>query len=682
MSIDHLADEDISLKILEVLQKLPQFNQQIIGRLWMLVQHILACSKYNKMTEKSISIVVAPLLFKPAIENVIAHTQLFSLLVTCLLTPEQLRITCNVLPKTMNYVLYRGPGKLSESDWTLIMTRAEVESYSKGAQILPDVTIQQKLYQLSSGAISLFKDGELVCTIREGQLIPKMAVLEKEGMIAIATRASSVVKLSVPFLTGLFETDRSLYFRFFWEQARACASHLASLPFIMTEKEEGSSTRTTKIEIHLNTGGSHWMEFPVDITVAKMHEMLIQTFPKLKRARLVETSEGEQPLALQLEWTVQELLVRAKYASDYKILFVSEESPKDRKHSRKENLEDALVIGQYECKRKKFGTLLVMQRYLLHTSKLFGMNSKLTLNYHDILSCTQRGKSVMITANLGKIHEFVFSSENEALEVRQLLKSLSQGTLFSPRARKQSSDGYVPTDWAIMLKPYKILQPVLIELKSGDVVSVVGRSSDLLSAIYRGQRVQIPIDYVEDLPCEDQCTLLSPEASNDPILYRGVLQTLNNSNWASILANGTILRYSEGETIIAPNSKLQRIFQVVSGTCLLRTVLSDKESSALSACERWRGSISESPSHLPFSTLTLKTLREGETFGEIGLLLGESSSASVEASSPETIVFVMEAARLDALFSENPKIGGRFASYLNTILDRRIQFETQTRMVV
>jgi len=69
----------------------------------------------------------------------------------------------------------------------------------------------------------------------------------------------------------------------------------------------------------------------------------------------------------------------------------------------------------------------------------------------------------------------------------------------------------------------------------------------------------------------------------------------------------------------------------------------------------------------------LNTLRENDTFGEIGFCLGGGATANVVASSKQVVIYVIEKTFLDSLFEEDVVLGAKFYKYLCTSLERSLQ---------
>ena len=71
--------------------------------------------------------------------------------------------------------------------------------------------------------------------------------------------------------------------------------------------------------------------------------------------------------------------------------------------------------------------------------------------------------------------------------------------------------------------------------------------------------------------------------------------------------------------------------------------------------------------------ITIATIREGDIFGEMGLIEGLPASASVMCDSVECKVFFIEAAALDSLLQSVPGMAARFYRSLSAILAHRVR---------
>lgn len=648
--------------------------------------HILSAKSRNKMTEQNLAIVTAPLLFRPSMDDMLVHIKLFGDLLEKLIIHN--RVISYSLPHVNTFCLYNGPGKLNDQDWSILMTNSDIEEYSTGDSIVPDDGRNTKLYFLASGIVTIEKNRKPVSTVYSGEYIREMSVIGAgRSNAVIAKQPCKVIKLSKSFLIGLFESNHSIFYRFFWEQAKAVALRLKNLPLISAEldfdKKTPSGDESTKLEIHLPDGSSRWMGFSLKSTVHDITKELEKYYPKYsKKAYLTETSHGRENVRLKPVWTVQELLIRAKYACDYKIMYMSDEPIKRGTPILSEG--ESIVINQFSCKRKKkLGTFFILQSSILHVTKLFGLHSKITIFFSDIIKTRQDGVNLVIDIP-GKSASFVFLSEDDCSDARRLISSLSQSMMLSPRDRKTSIE-FVDQQWGLVLKRYKVLKPVLLVLKPGDLITILKTSPGEVHGLFKDHPIVIPNDFIEILSDGmNTSPLMISETMEEDIFYPGLEQLPSKNNWATLLLRGQMLKFKKGETIVPQGSRIQRIFQIVTGFCRVQQCLSNAECEKLSKeSKRWKESIFKEEG-TEFSNLIVKTIGKGESFGEVSLFTGEGSIAEVVADGngdegDETTVFMIEAGNLAKLFEENPKIGARFSKYIHGTLLRRIDYELKNR---
>lgn len=69
----------------------------------------------------------------------------------------------------------------------------------------------------------------------------------------------------------------------------------------------------------------------------------------------------------------------------------------------------------------------------------------------------------------------------------------------------------------------------------------------------------------------------------------------------------------------------------------------------------------------------LGVMETGEIFGEIGLLQGLKTTASVIADDDEVEIYVVEGSILRILFFRIPALTGRWFKYLTFVLSRRLK---------
>lgn len=668
------------------------------------------------MSEKNLAIIATPLFFAAdplMIQNLQIYTKLMKKLV------KYSYLLSKFLPSHTNYVLFPGPDKISDHDWSILMTNSSIEEFTKGEQIHFTDDRMEKIYYVANGVIGILKNNKTLTMHFSGEYIcdlPSLSISES----VYAFEQSKIIKLSVPFLIGLFQSNQKLFYSFYWHQTKLLAKRLKELPLLNENKEPFTTStsiqsETTKIEIFFPDHTSRWLDFSSQSTVYQMLQELRKSYPKYgKRSTyLVETSHGRDICKLQNEWTVEELLIRAKYACDYKIMYMNDnlnqsgakklsarlassrsgDSSSITHSSTISFCEDTIIIQQFPCKRrKKHGTLYILQNGILHVAKLFGLNSKKMIFFNSISNIVKT-KNVLTFSlkEMNKKSNFYFDNEIQCVDALRIIHSLSDIKLHSPIRRVSNSLEFSGQQLGIVLKRHKILKPALIDLKPGDIIKITpygdNNYKDEICGEFKDIPISIPSDNIELLPLEVNSPLLIVEELKEDVSYFGLEQLPSKNDWATLLLHGKRVQFNKGDVIVPEGSTLQSLYQIESGYCSVYTTVPKNEGDDLSKkSERWKLNLNSinSKKSIPYTQLKLQTLSKGETFGDIGLFTHEGAIASVVADggmngSDITTVFLIEAPTLSALFDKNPKIGARFAKYMHGILKKRIQFEVSNR---
>ena len=500
--------------------------------------------------------------------------------------------------------------------------------------------------------------------------------------------------------------NHNLFFKFNWSQAVIVATRFINLPYFFHQNdtnEDGNpifsvsgtaGADQAKLEIFLPNGSSRWMDFSLDCTVDKINQTFCAIFPTFgSGAHLLESSHGRSITKLKPNWTVQDLLIRSKYATEYQITFVPEENiePLTSSSFYKLHRLNSIIINQFQCKRNnKYGTLFVLQTHILHVAKLFGLSSRSQIAYSDVASISlDKAKMTIESKQPAKINVYKFKNAAICESTTQLIQSLLDNKLESVVRSNSNKEKTQSEPWAVIVKNYRVLQPSIIDIQVGDIILIVSLKprGELFPCSFKGTQVMIPKDYFEVLPNN-----FSSKSSVHSLLqkagYKNIIEMPSQTDWTSLFLGGKLLKFHHGETIVLQGTKLQRIYQIISGYCSVETTIPKTESEKLmNSSKRWQESLIQTPAPYFYDRIQIRTLSPGETFGEVGLLLGTGATASVIAKgNPDepdvtcTSVFMIEVNHLQNIFESNPSVASRFARYILTVIERRIRYETENRV--
>jgi len=151
---------------------------------------------------------------------------------------------------------------------------------------------------------------------------------------------------------------------------------------------------------------------------------------------------------------------------------------------------------------------------------------------------------------------------------------------------------------------------------------------------------------VQTKPRSDSLNLKKREISIEKPDKRG-RDLPTKEDWTLILKGAKLCNYEANEVIIHEKQNLQRIHQIVSGSCRLEINKNGKKE------------------------ILLATMKENEIFGELSFLEETETSVSVIAKE-KTSVFVIDGVSIRVLSELKPGLGGRFYKYLATIIESRL----------
>merc|ERR1712137_742299 len=136
---------------------------------------------------------------------------------------------------------------------------------------------------------------------------------------------------------------------------------------------------------------------------------------------------------------------------------------------------------------------------------------------------------------------------------------------------------------------------------------------------------------------------------------------LTVEDWNLILRGAKRLVLRKDAVIVPENSDMQRIFQLVRGTCRIQMSTTDPETNET-------------------KEFVVGTITPTEIFGEVSFVQRKGASTSVVASD-EVEMCVIEGYYVKRLLSMRPELAGRFLHYICTVLQRRVnqgdRFEDQ-----
>jgi len=127
-------------------------------------------------------------------------------------------------------------------------------------------------------------------------------------------------------------------------------------------------------------------------------------------------------------------------------------------------------------------------------------------------------------------------------------------------------------------------------------------------------------------------------------------------DWNMILKGSKAVAFKEGEVIVHEGEKIQKVFQIMQGTCVVQRKVSGTD-----------------------TVLTLSRMGTHDFFGEISFLLGEGASGSVVAAEGGAEVVALGGDFMTILLSAKPQLASKFFKYLAVLLQRRLRsFQDRT----
>eukprot|EP01095_Lingulamoeba_sp_RSL-Kostka_P013304 TRINITY_DN5482_c0_g2_i2.p1 TRINITY_DN5482_c0_g2~~TRINITY_DN5482_c0_g2_i2.p1 ORF type:complete len:261 (-),score=93.49 TRINITY_DN5482_c0_g2_i2:232-951(-) len=175
---------------------------------------------------------------------------------------------------------------------------------------------------------------------------------------------------------------------------------------------------------------------------------------------------------------------------------------------------------------------------------------------------------------------------------------------------------------------------LMLQFGAGDVMEIIDQSNDL------EWKVKLNDNY--GLVNPETVSIVNEGGNNCLLKHMPTKQ-----HWKLILQEGRVIQYEPDTLILRKGSNLQRIYQILSGTCRI-TVVDNTE-----------------------TEVVVSHLSAGDIFGEMSFIAGKGASANVIADG-DVEVYLIEATHLEGLFQKNKYIAGCFYKYLSSILVKRI----------
>eukprot|EP01094_Clydonella_sp_ATCC50884_P013586 TRINITY_DN2386_c0_g2_i1.p1 TRINITY_DN2386_c0_g2~~TRINITY_DN2386_c0_g2_i1.p1 ORF type:complete len:710 (+),score=205.48 TRINITY_DN2386_c0_g2_i1:971-3100(+) len=280
--------------------------------------------------------------------------------------------------------------------------------------------------------------------------------------------------------------------------------------------------------------------------------------------------------------------------------------PSSKKMMRRKSKMSA-SIKVFPCKLQRSGQLSVNQHELVFHSKILGREQAVVLAYRNVEEVVEVGpkKLRVLMKDQPKSKDFTFKNQEERDSAHQIISTIL--------------DKYGSTD-------------------------PVGLRDSRVSSIEMGP---LQLAGVPSSSTTSPRSLPSLSPRTDPSSPRELCSDdLTDAHWDLILMGGREIHYSPGEVILSEADELQRIYQIVNGSCVVRKK------------GFWD---------------VLSNMNAGDTFGEMSFLMGGGATASVLADT-EVTVFLLEAEYFKRLFNEHPDISGRWFKYLATVLMQRFKY--------
>lgn len=553
-----------------------------------------------------------------------------------------------------------GEAGLSNREWELLMTNASKVQYQHNQIVFEEGITNSNLFRIIEGGVRFEKEGAdgpiVVARVGEGQVFGEMSFLGKNATSATAvadSQSNSPVVLSVietSFIDELFESEHELAATFYKHLAIMVATRLKSTVASATKNPppspslspSSSLSRTSTAvpeqnlealtprsrAMHRSPSSPLVMPTPASpqprpsrptVSPSPSPPSLAPPVSRFTRSpsanslsplSRISLHHGQRRSSEQLTDTLASSTLNLSPDSPDVASTAAADTPAgktrliDLKFERRfKDLSDKVVIKVYVCKFGVTGELYITKNYLCFYGKMLGMEKKKIIPW-------------ALVTNLDK-------TKHLTVEKTKATKKTTKKFLFKTAADLDEAFGIISLIWKNQSKSQ-------IEWE-GEIETETDRytlSSNLHSpSLRRPSAISKIMTLAVDIPG---------------------LPT--KEDWNIIMKGSKPVSYGKGEVIIHEGDKLQKVFQISRGECVVQRKVDGTD-----------------------SVLILSKMNTHDFFGEISFLLKEGASGSVVAGEGGTEVVALGGDFVNILLSAKPLLASRFYKYLAVLLQRRLR---------
>eukprot|EP01124_Arcella_intermedia_P009174 TRINITY_DN15952_c0_g1_i1.p1 TRINITY_DN15952_c0_g1~~TRINITY_DN15952_c0_g1_i1.p1 ORF type:complete len:1775 (-),score=412.71 TRINITY_DN15952_c0_g1_i1:1327-5910(-) len=346
---------------------------------------------------------------------------------------------------------------MTDRDWRVILTGAQLLTFSPGSVILKAGEVNRHLYKVKSGVLNVQKTVEqstiVVGSIKEGDTFGEISMVlrSEKGTITVDIVAATeveVYQIDINLVIGLCETEPQTSAAFAMFLAKKLARTLKSIPVERTIPRSSPQHPRTSVETLPKDANDSESSELSNLSATKTPTKPKNQANKAKLApryvaspRTISNTPNEAPAEFQ----------RADDIKFYRLF----------------GLEGEVVLRQFSCSLKKkntLGTLFLSQSYLCFAAVSFGFKIREKILLESIKEISKKEKSITVAtedssytfASLRNI-EKAYKILHDVWNAKKLSSSGNPAKETNRSLQKKDKDltkqlKPTPKDWEILLK--------------------------------------------------------------------------------------------------------------------------------------------------------------------------------------------------------------------------------------
>ncbi|KYQ94307.1 RasGEF domain-containing protein [Tieghemostelium lacteum] len=538
--------------------------------------------------------------------------------------------------------------ELTERDWIILLTNASVITYHRGDVVIEENTINSHLYRIKTGSLAVEKknkEGKLVkvATMLAPKMFGEMSFLGNKTTARLSVEEEAdLYVMDIPFLNNLFNSHPRLGAKFYKIMANQLAIRLKNLPWSKPASSSSSSGSTPNTA---NGSPSNTATSPIKIPhLPSIVTNNIGTPPSSPRypppssgttPTTTTTASGgitNHPIRTQstIHLNVKNLssdsgsqsntprgdggrqsLTRAPTIVGIKLGSSSGGSDQQDDKSPVMKKNDQEFISRFNLKEDE----IVIKDYACSLNR----SGRLYISQQHVCFYSKffgyKTKKVIPIKTIEK----VFCVNVNQIELTRMKNTISSSYRLTFSTQKEREDAYGMIN-------------ILWESSKHSATS-----PDEIKRNLQQERNKVA-----------NATLKTRSNKN-----KG--DELTKEDWELIGREGSRCTiYKKDEVIVCEGEKMQRIYQIGRGSV------------------RIEKSVPIAPGSMQTRKVTLGTMKQDDTFGEITYLLSGEATAHVVADSDQVEVYAIEGQFVNILFDLNPYLASKWFKYLATALNKTL----------